>query len=115
MKLLVPLLAVAGLTGCVGYVPYEAGGVYYQGASPYYGPVYGPAYYGRGYYGRTAPYIGERRPIYRDALGGSPRAAYPGAQAPDRMRDSDRDGIPDRFDRDRDGDGVPNRSDFRRR
>ena len=28
-------------------------------------------------------------------------------------RDSDRDGIPNRYDRDRDGDGVPNRFDDR--
>jgi hypothetical protein len=32
---------------------------------------------------------------------------YPG------RRDSDRDGIPNRYDRDRDGDGVPNRYDQR--
>lgn len=30
-----------------------------------------------------------------------------------RYRDSDRDGIPNRFDRDRDGDGIPNRYDAR--
>lgn len=30
---------------------------------------------------------------------------------PRQMRDSDRDGIPNRYDRDRDGDGVPNRYD----
>jgi hypothetical protein len=121
MKLLVPLLAVAGLTGCVGYgVPYGTAGVYYENVTPYYGPAYGyyePGYYGRGYYGWTAPYIVDRRSVQREALGGNPRAAVPAAPSPDRMRDTDRDGVPDRFDRDRDGDGVPNRSDrdFRRR
>jgi hypothetical protein len=32
---------------------------------------------------------------------------------PRQMRDSDRDGVPNRYDRDRDGDGVPNRYDRR--
>jgi hypothetical protein len=32
---------------------------------------------------------------------------------PHTYRDSDRDGVPNRYDRDRDGDGVPNRYDRR--
>jgi len=122
MKLVVSLLAVAGLTGCVGYgYPYAGGGVYYEGAAPYYGPIYAPGYYGGtyygggyyggGYYGRG--YDGPRTPraVESRALGGVPRAAVsPATPNPERTRDRDGDGIPDRFDRDRDGDGVPDRA-----
>ncbi|HKB54443.1 MAG TPA: hypothetical protein VKD22_10605 [Ramlibacter sp.] len=59
MKLLIAALAAAGLTGCVGYVPYYDGGAYPgYGAAPL-DPAYGaaqvyPAYpysYGYPYYG----------------------------------------------------------------
>lgn len=103
-RLLLALVATAGLGGCAvypapGYGPYENYGAYGQpyavGTSPalisgsvtyeqsfggggaYYGPGYGPGY-GRGYgYGRG-------------------------------RGDRDGDGIPNRFDRDRDGDGIRN-------
>jgi hypothetical protein len=133
MKLVVSLLAVAGLTGCVGYgYPYAGPGVYGEAAAPYYGPVYAPGYYGgtyygggyyggagyyggSGYYGRGydgRSYDGPRTPraVESRALGGVPRAAVsPGTPNPERTRDRDGDGVPDRFDRDRDGDGVPDR------
>jgi hypothetical protein len=86
VKKLIALLAVAGLSGCVGY----------------YGAPYGSAdgYYGSPYYG--APYYGPSGSIYGSG----------GWSHPNRFgRDRDRDGIPDRRDRDRDGDGVSNRRD----
>ena len=100
MKLLVPLLAVAGLSGCVAY-----------GGDPYYtgGAVYSPnPYYSSGsvYYGNTVPYPVQTAPTY----------IYEGGvhqRRPRGERDRDRDGIPNRVDRDRDGDGVRNRDDAR--
>lgn len=66
---------------------------------PYYAPVYNsyPAY----------PAYGYGAPRYV-----APSAYYHGGRHVHR-RDSDRDGIPNRYDRDRDGDGVPNRVDRR--
>jgi hypothetical protein len=87
MKLLIALLAAAGLSGCVAY----GGGVY--GGGPYYDG---------GYYGNSAPYVVEQ-PVYIQGHRHGPRGA----------RDRDRDGVPNRADRDRDGDGVPNRHDAR--
>lgn len=93
MKLLIALLAAAGLAGCVAYpAPYGSAGVYYND-SPSYGGYYG------GYYG--APYVIDQGPIIIQGRGGYARG----------MRDRDHDGIPNRYDRDRDGDGVPNRRD----
>jgi len=93
-KLLIALLAVAGLSGCVAYgVPYGSAEVYYGTGTPYYGGYYG------GYYGHSYPYVIEQRPTY---IYGAPARAY---------RDRDRDGVPNRHDRDRDGDGVSNRRD----
>jgi hypothetical protein len=92
MKLIIGLLAAAGLTGCVGY-----GGGYYDG-----GTVYGGAapYYGGGYY--------ESAPVYIYGSGGYSRGYRHDGRS---YRDRDRDGIPNRYDRDRDGDGVSNRRD----
>jgi hypothetical protein len=88
MKLIIGLLAAAGLTGCVGY-----GGGYYESSA------YGSAspYYGGGYY--------ESAPVY--IQGGYARGTRDGRG----YRDRDRDGVPNRYDRDRDGDGVSNRRD----
>jgi len=92
MKLLIALLAAAGLSGCVAYgVPYGSADVYYGSGSPYYGGAH---------YGST-PYVVEQRPIYIHGSGGYSRG----------RRDFDRDGVPNRYDRDRDGDGVRNRRD----
>jgi hypothetical protein len=89
MKLLMALLAAAGLSGCVAYgVPYGSAEVHYSTGSPYYG----------GYYGGS-PYVIDQRPVY---IQGAPARGY---------RDRDHDGVPNRYDRDRDGDGVPNRHD----
>lgn len=100
MKLLVSLLAVAGLSGCVAY-----------GGDPYYtgGPVYSTTpYYSSGsvYYGNTVPYTVQPAPTYIYGRGVYERRGRG-------YRDRDGDGIPNRFDRDRDGDGVPNRFDAR--
>src|SRR5215208_7192490 len=94
MKLLIALLALAGLSGCVAYggAPYGTYGsadIYYSTGSPYYG--YPTPYYGS--YGTAPGYVYG----HRGSRWGS--------------RDQDRDGIPNRYDRDRDGDGVPNRLD----
>ena len=62
MKLLIAALAAAGLTGCVGYVPYYGDAYPGYGAAPL-SPAYGaaqvyPAYpYGYGY-GYGYPYYG---------------------------------------------------------
>jgi hypothetical protein len=70
MRLLIALLAAAGLAGLSGCVAY-GGGVY--GASDYYGPGYGPTYGTYSYYNATPQYYGRR--------------------------DSDGDGVPNRYDR----------------
>jgi hypothetical protein len=89
MKLLIALLAAAGLSGCVAYgpAPYGYGSAYYSDApySPYYGS------YSGGVVVEQSPVL-----IHRGHRG---------------SRDFDRDGVPNRYDRDRDGDGVPNRYD----
>lgn len=101
MKLLVPLLAVAGLSGCVAYGgdPYYTGGAVYSAPSPYYSS-------GSVYYGNTVPYPVYTAPTYIYERGVHERR-------PRGERDRDRDGIPNRVDRDRDGDGVRNRDDAR--
>jgi hypothetical protein len=95
MKKLIALLAVAGLSGCVGYVPYGSAEAYYGNS---------PNYSGTPYYG-SVPY-GVEQPTYIYGNGG-----YARTPRYERHRDRDRDGVPDRYDRDRDGDGVPNRRD----
>ncbi len=105
MKLLVPLLAVAGLSGCVAYGgdPYYTGGAIYP-ASPSYSS-------GSVYYGNTIPYPVQTAPVYIYERGVRERGFH--ERRPRGERDRDRDGIPNRVDRDRDGDGVPNRQDAR--
>jgi hypothetical protein len=92
MKLLLALLAAAGLSGCAVYGyphTYTSADVYYSTGTPYYGSGY--------YYGHRPTYI------YGYGARGYGRG----------YGDQDRDGIPNRYDRDRDGDGVPNRHDAR--
>ncbi len=85
-KLVIALLAAAGLSGCVGYLPYDDG--------PGRGPGHAPLYRGD-----DGHFRGDRdRDRDRDH---------------DRGRDGDRDGVPNRADRDRDGDGTRNRNDRR--
>jgi hypothetical protein len=108
MKLVLMLLAAAGLTGCVAYTPYGYGAPYY-GSAPVVveqpGYVYGTV---------VVPYSSYSYPYGYRAY---PRAYGPGPAYGPRpgwgRRDQDRDGIPNRADRDRDGDGVPNREDRR--
>ena len=58
MKLLIAALAAAGLTGCVGYVPYYGGAYPGYGAAPL-DPAYGAAQvYPASPYGYAAPYYG---------------------------------------------------------
>lgn len=103
MKLLIALMAAAGLSGCVAY-----GGGTYGAADVYYGSPY-PAYGSGGYY--SSGVVVAPQPHY---YGRSPDHGYRdhGYRARGH-RDRDRDGTPNRFDRDRDGDGVPNRRDAR--
>lgn len=77
MKLLIALLAAAGLAGLSGCVAYPAG--YY--GNGYYGNGYANGYYGNGYYGGA---VVETRPNY-----------YGGY----RNRDRDGDGVPNWRDR----------------
>lgn len=105
-KLLLALVAVAGLGGCAvypapGYGPYESAGVGY--GQPYAvdnSPIYinGSVGYQRGY--APPPVVVQGGRGYRPGYG------YGG-------RDRDGDGVRNRADRDRDGDGVPNRRDAR--
>jgi hypothetical protein len=86
VKLLIAILATAGLSGCMAY-----GGGTYGSAGVYGGSPYDGAYY-------------DSAPVYIYGNGGYARG-YRGG------RDRDGDGVADRYDRDRDGDGVPNRRD----
>ena len=137
-RLLLALIAAAGLGGCAvypaaGYGPYENYGSYGQpygiGISPalisgsvtyersfggggYYGNGYGPGYapnYAPGYGPRFAP---NYAPGYAPGYGPN---YVPGHGRHHGRGRGDRDGdrIPNRFDRDRNGDGVPNRQDAR--
>ena len=81
--LLLPLAAVAALSGCATYV--DPGYGYYGQPSASIHYQTGPSYGAPGYYG-------------------APQRQY---------RDRDRDGIPNRMDADRDNDGVPNQYDSR--
>lgn len=102
MKLLIALLAAAGLSGCVAY----GGGMYsepygYSGYSGYPG------------YGYDAPAYGYPGTVYGGVV---VQRGYDRGDRGDRgyrrgYGDRDRDGVPNRYDRDRDGDGVPNRMD----
>lgn len=102
MKTTLALLAAASATallgGCAVYpAPYGYGGAY-GSADVYYQSAPAPVYVAPPpVYWRSAP------PAYR----------YDGRGPGWGRRDSDRDGVPNRFDRDRDGDGVPNRRDAR--
>ncbi len=104
LRSLVSVGAMLAAAGCVdtmgsGYpaTSYGYGNGYYS--QPGYHSQ--PTYYSRpSYYSAPAPvvvtqtrYVAVPTPVSR----------------PSRPRDSDRDGIPDRYDRDRNGDGVPDR------
>lgn len=91
-SLALAVLGAAALTGCVAY-PVAPG---YQEPIGYGAPP--PVVYG-------APTV-----VYGPAYAPAPVYRY---HRPPALRDRDRDGIPDRYDRDRDGDGVPNRFDRR--
>lgn len=93
MKILLSLLAAAGLTGCAVYpAPYDT---YGEGGPQPYLVQPSVSIYGAG--------------VYRYDNDGRAYANQPRG----RNRDRDHDGVPDRVDRDRDGDGVPNRRDER--
>lgn len=112
-------LAAASLVvvtaGCVEQSGYPTT----YGYSPGYGSNYGYAAYSNNYvsqpgYYRPAPtYYAPPPPPPRPQVVTQTRyVAVPVSPPPPsyhRARDSDRDGIPDRYDRDKNGDGVPDR------
>jgi len=125
-RLLLALIAAAGLGGCAVYPaavygPYENYGSYGQpygiGISPalisgsvtYERSFGGGGYYGNGYGPGYAP---NYAPGYGPGYGPN---YVPGHGRHHGRGRGDRDGdrIPNRFDRDRNGDGVPNRQDAR--
>ncbi len=72
--------------------------------------------YGHGYYSQPSYYsqpVYQSRPTYYSApqpvVVTQTRYVPVATPAPRRMRDSDHDGIPNRYDRDKNGDGVPDR------
>ena len=76
-----------------------------------YGSGYGNGYYSQPSYYSQPTY--NSRPTYYSApqpvVVTQTRYVPVAAPAPRRMRDSDRDGIPDRYDRDKNGDGIPDK------
>lgn len=129
-RLLLALIATAGLGGCAvypapGYGAYENYGAYSQpygiGTSPglisgsvtYERNFGGGGYYGNGYGQGYAPnYAPNYAPGYGPNYAPNYAPGY-GRHHGKGRGDRDGDGIPNRFDRDRDGDGVPNRQDAR--
>jgi hypothetical protein len=108
MKLLIAIMAAAGLSGCVAY-----GGGTYGAADVYYGSPY-PAYGSGGYYSSGVVVVPQPHYYGRNPDRGYRDRGHRDSGWRDRgHRDRDRDGVPNRFDRDRDGDGVPNRRDAR--
>jgi hypothetical protein len=71
--------------------------------------------YSDGYYDRYHRWHGWRNARERDWYRVNYGHSYRGYHHRGWRRDSDRDGIPNRFDRDRDNDGVPNWADRRPR
>lgn len=109
-------LAAASLVvvtaGCVEQSGYPTT----YGYSPGYGSNYGYSGYSNNYvsqpsYYRPAPTYYAPPPPRPQVITQTRYVPVPVAPPPSyhRMRDSDRDGIPDRYDRDRNGDGVPDK------
>jgi hypothetical protein len=109
-------LAAAGLVivtaGCTESAGYPTTYGYSPGySSPGYG--YSSGYYAQPTYYRPAPtYYSAPTVVTQTRYVPVPVAAP--APTYRRMRDSDRDGIPDRYDRDKNGDGVPDKWQRRR-
>jgi hypothetical protein len=100
VKWLVAAALAVSATGCVetnGYPTTSYGGGYPSG--------YG---YSNGYYAQPTYY--PQQPAYYQPAPVVTQTRYvPVPVAQRRLRDSDHDGIPDRYDRDKNGDGIPDR------
>ena len=115
LRIFVSAAALLATAGCVQTM--DSG---YPATSYGYGNGYGSGY-GNGYYSQPTYYS---QPAYtsRPTYYAPPQVvtqtryvpvAVP-APRPSRMRDSDHDGIPDRYDRDKNGDGIPDKYQRRR-
>ena len=98
LGVIVSAAAALATAGCV-----ETMGSGYPTTS--YGNGYGNGYYSQPTYYTQPTYYS--RPSYNQPSYSQP--SYYSAARPRRMRDSDHDGIPDRYDRDKNGDGIPDR------
>lgn len=112
LRVLVSAGAMLATAGCVetmgsGYPNTSYG--YGNGYNSEYGSGYSsqPSYYSQPIYQSRPTYYSAPQPVVVTQTRYVPVAAP--APRPARMRDSDRDGIPDRYDRDKNGDGVPDR------
>jgi hypothetical protein len=104
LRVLVSLSTMAATAGCVetmgsGYPATSYGGSTYSQPS-YYSQ---PTYYSRPSYYSTPQPVVVTQTRYVPVPVSQPRSSYRG------MRDSDGDGIPNRYDRDKNGDGIPDR------
>ena len=116
-KVIVSMAVMLISAGCV-----ETMGSGYPNTSYGYGNGYGSGYASQpSYYSNYSQPTYQSRPTYYSA----PQpvvvtqtryvpVAVPAPRPVARMRDSDHDGIPDRYDRDKNGDGVPDRYQRRR-
>ncbi len=108
LRVLVSAGVMLATAGCV-----ETMGSGYPATS--YGNGYGngyysqPSYYSQPAYQSRPTYYSAPQPVVVTQTRYVPVAVPTPAPRPARMRDSDRDGIPDRYDRDKNGDGVPDR------
>ena len=113
MRKFMGLVAVGLVVTSVGCVDTMSSGypsTYGYGSSGYGSSGYGynqPTYYSQPTYSQPSYYQPAPRVVTQTRYVPVP-VATPASQ-PRRLRDSDRDGIPDRYDRDRNGDGIPDR------
>lgn len=105
LRVLVAIGAMVTTAACV-----ETTGPGYPATS--YGYTSQPTYYSQPVYYSRPTYYAPPPPVVVTQTRYVP-VAVP-APRPIRPRDSDHDGIPDRYDRDRNGDGIPDRYQGRR-
>ena len=98
LRIFVSAAAVLATAGCVETM--DSG---YPASS--YGSGYGNGYYSQPAYNSRPSYYSTPQPVVVTQTRYVPVAT----PAPRRMRDSDHDGIPDRYDRDKNGDGIPDK------
>ena len=113
---IVSWLAAAGLVmgtaGCVETTGYPTTYGYSPGYNSGYNKGYGYQGYSNNYYSQPSSYRAQPNYYYAPQQTQTRYVAVPVAQPRSNswgMRDSDGDGIPNRYDRDKNGDGVPDR------